>query len=368
MSTKKQAIIDKLNRLEQMSDADDLLCAWDEAHQYLAWLVENQFFAETADLAKACTRSFMAYKNHDLQVTQRVIRAFPVNSTDTLRFLGLNDALDEYLINNKLRVEHMTQSDQDGYRHVLRWALTKKDLPLIAKVTRRISDDLTQRHARHRMFWGCATHGMLGRLTQSDTPAVDLGGEIDETLAGLMVSNMEHKSQATDMVDIARFGLRKTLLKMLECGLFFRDCDFTDEQLAIVMAGLPAEPTAKELAWILHGLDNITVAKKILFDPSVDIQEFIETLRNAKFGGLSSALNFKTLQYFRPILNSYSLNTTESRRRASLLINAVFDEHNPERTHTRKLIDSLRSWGFDEFVFKLCYQTKGFLLEEDLGM
>lgn len=365
-------IIEKLNFLKLIPDAGTLLATWDEAQQHLSWLVENHLYVEAADLSNALTRSFGAYKNDDLEVTRSVIRAFPVNSRDTMRFLGLDDKLDQYILNNKLMLTYMTQSEHDGYRDILRWAVAKKDLPLIAKVTKQISDDLTLRNPTKPMHWAPAFHSMIGRLTQSGAPAFDLGPEIDETLAGLVVANLEYKGQATDMVDIASFGLRKTLLKMLECGLFWRESstDLTEGQLALVMSSLPSEPSVQELAWIQYAMDVPEIAERILFDPTVDMDTYIQTLHETKFGMLSSALNYQALQFFGPLLNSKHLNTPIRQRRAASLINAVFDQQNPDRKDIPRLINSLKSlqWGFDDYIFKLCNQTKALMLENDLGM
>lgn len=365
-------LIERLNYLKQITEAESLLAVWDEAHRHLAWLVENHLFVEAADLSNACTRSFMAYKHECLTVTRTVIRAFPVNSSDTMRLLGIDNELDQYILKNKLKIEYLTQSEHDGYRDILRWAVAKKDLPLIAKVTKQISNDLALKYAHKPMFWAGPFHSMIGRLTQSGAPAVDLGTEIDETLSGLVVANLEYKGPSTDMVDIARFGLRKTLLKMLECGLFWRESsvDLTEDQLATVMSCLPSQPTEQEMAWMHYALDIPSLTEQILFDPDVDMAMYIQALRDTTFGNLSCALNYQTLQFFRPFLNAKQLNSPTRQRRASMLINAVFNHQNPEKRDIPALIECLRSiqWGFDDYIFKLCHQTKGLMLENDLGM
>ena len=365
-------LIERLKYLKQVHQAEVMLAVWDEAKAHLAWLVDNHLFVEASDLSDACTRSFAAYTHTDIDVTRSVIRAFPVNSRDTMRFLGIDDDLDQYIINNKLRIEYLTQSEHDGYRDILRWAVARKNLPLIAKVTKQVSSDLTSRYADKPMFWAGACHSMIGQLTQSGAPAVDLGAEIDETIAGLVVSNLEYKGQATEMVDIASFGLRKTLLKMLECGLFWRESsvDLTEDQLSVIMAALPSQPNEQELAWMHNALDTPSLTERILLDPAVDMNAYIQTLRETNFGNLSCALNYLTLQFFKSLLNEKQLNTPLRQRRASLLIDAVFDQQNPERNVIPALIESLKSrqWGFGDYIFKLCRQTKGLMLENDLGM
>lgn len=361
-----------LERLSSGFTADELLSVWRDSKSEISWLLDNDYPSEAATLARAYSLSFSRFKHVDEPTTRKVMVAFPVNSTCTMQLLGISDEIDAYLIQNKLRIDQLTQSDNHGFREILHWAVARKNVALITQVVKQVSRDLVLNHRGNSKAWREGCHGMIRSLVLTKADSVDLSGEIDVAIADVVIVAPEYRKDGKEMIDLARFGLRETFFKMISVGLFrqFQPKGFTEDEFKLVLDMLPPKPTAREWHWIQMAIAIPGLTEKILFDPSIDMPEYIEALRTTDFklNNHGSHLNYSTMVMFITQLTPEHLNTPERRRRARQLVNAVCNEENPDKKDPEKLRAELKRMGFHECVQRMCDQTKASILEDELGL
>ena len=366
-------VVRALKALPQSETAEEMLSAWADTKKEIAWLVENDYPMEAERLSSDYVRSFAHFKHEDEGFTLKVAPAFPVNNRITLELLGISDELDDYLIKHKVRVNQLTQDNQHGFRQLIAWAAWRQKMPLITEIVTQLAKDLITNHPDDVYGWSDVCQGMIRRLTDKDGPIMKLGGEIDRALASIVAPAPDSRIDGKEMIPLAKFGLRETLLKMLSVGTFrqFRPIAFTPEEVKLVLDMLPSEPTSRQLHGMHLAIDMPCYAEKILFDPSVDMKDYIEALRTSDMTNNKQGndLNYTTLRMFIRLLNPEHLNTTDRRRRARMLVNAVCEEENRHRKESPEAIwYGLKSMGYNDCVLRMCDDTKVVMLEDELGM
>lgn len=362
-----------LDNLGTEHDPDVMLATWRDAKNEITWLVENDFPDEAEILLASFGRSFSSVKIAHVSVLREVISAFPVNQRCTLKYLGVNDDVDDYIVKHKLLVEHFATRESDGFREVLLWASKKQDLALIERVVKHISYYLNDYRPGSQSAWSEAAHSIIRQLITNSPVQNDLSGEIDKTIAEMMVIDPQYRRDGAEMIQFARLGLRETFFKMLSLGLFrkFSPTEFMPDEVSMVLEMLPLEPNPREMHWIHMGIDLPGYAEKILFDPLVDMEQYIEALRTTDFKLQNNGhhLTYTTLSTFGHLLKPEHLTTPDRRRRARMLVNAICKEENAKTGATaEKVRDALMRLKFDPIILKMCDLTKGLVLEEDLGL
>ena len=367
------SVIRALKDLGKSGCADEMLSTWADTKKEIAWLLENDYPVEAQRLAADYTRSFGMYKHGDELTTEKVVTAFPVNNSDTLKLLGINDEIDAYILEHKVRIDQLSQANHHGFRELFEWSVQRQHLDLTTKIVVQIARDAIENHPGDNTGWCEAGHGMIRKLVDKDALVVDYGSEIDEALASIMVVNPDYRKDGKDIIRLAQFGLKKTVVKMLSVGLCrqVRAIEFSPEDLIPLFNALPSKPTAREWCWIQIAIDHPEIKEKILFDPSVDMQAYIEALHTTDFKltRVGHSLTFASLAIFLPLLTPEHLNTPDRRRRARMLVNAVCNEESRSKPRNAdQLRDDLKRIGYHDCVLRMCDLTKVSMLEDELGM
>jgi hypothetical protein len=372
-STRLASLLGKLERVGEIQEPEVLLDIWRSARQEIVWLIEHHLAYEADTLARSYTTSFMRYNHKDIEVTRQVVEAFPANDASTMDLLGIDDEIDQFIIENKLRIEYLTQSNNHGTGKVLAWAAQPRNqrLDIIKAVTHQIGQDLAKNDPGASKTWGAACYGMIWNLTRADQ-SFDMSGEIDRSIARTVATAPEYRMDATQMVDMARFGLKETFLALARHGMFFRydPSSFSDLENRVVMDMLPSNPALHDLQWMHDAFELPGLSEKILLDPQVDIEAYVEILRTTDYGRhrLKTNLTYETFSRFISLYTPEQLNTTEKKHRASKLLNAVTNQMTAADTSQARIRANLKMVGFSDYMLKMCRLTSGSILEDELGL
>lgn len=374
MKNNYEVLRKSLLQIAKISDPQELLSLWNETKLQMLLSLENGLHNEAWVLAKDYAESFHRYKHLDEEVTRQVIALFPVNEPCTFKLLGIADDIDDYILNHKLKIQDLTQTKRHGFCEVLDWALARGQRDLIERIVTQVRDDLINNYPTSQNAWNEALQGMLMCLIGSPSSYMDLSDVTDRAMSDLVIIAYDYPKQAADMIGLARSGMSKTLIKLLSVWGFkekYGVSEFSAEDFDCILNALPKNPSPAELHWIQTAIAVPGLHEKILFDPSVDMDAYIQAMNSDSFGALASRHNrtITAIEPFAPLMTQKHLNTRERRLRASKLLNVVCESQSPpERKDPDMLRRRFKESGFDPYVFKLCDQLKASVLEHDLGM
>jgi hypothetical protein len=373
MKTKPEMLADELDHLERINDPHVLISLWNEAKLEISRLLEDCLPRESWLLSRSFKSSFHNYRHQDEEVTRRVIPLFPVNDPCTFKHLGIADDIDEYIITHKLRIHDLSQTKDHGFREVLEWAAKQGRRDLIEQVVIQVRNDLVDNHPKYQSAWNEAFHGMLRRLVGQRDTYIDLSGAVDQAMSDLVILAPDYRKQHKDMAGLARSGMNKTLIKVLSVRGFgsFDGAALSDQDFQCVLNALPQNPTPLQMHWIHRSIEVPGLAEKILFDPSVNMDAYVEAMGSTRFGEGPDQHNLTiwSIQSFAALMTPEHLNTGERRRRARKMLNAVCEkEFPPDKKNPDALRVKLVQAGFNPYVFRLCDQLKAEILQDELGM
>lgn len=362
-----------LFRINNAASAEEMLAVWASTKREISWLLDNDYPLEAQCLVADYAMSFNLYKHVDETVTAKVVAAFPVNDSNTLKLLGISAEIDTFILKHKVKVDQLTHRKNHGFRELLSWAVQRQQLEIATSVVVQIARNLVQNHPGGLTGWCEGGHGMLRKLIDKDVLVEKYNDEIDEALASIMVVNPDYRKDGGDMIRMAQFGLKKTLFKMMSVGLFrqLRTIAFTPEEVKQVLDILPENPTAQEWHWIQLAIDHPGFSETILFDPTVDMQDYIHALRTTDFklNRVGHNLSYAGLVVFQSLLTPDHLTTSDRKIRARMLVNAVCNEENLDRKKDAgQMRAELKRLGYHDCVARMCDQTKVSMLEDELGM
>jgi hypothetical protein len=359
--------------IERIDDPAHLMEVWSQAKGAITGLVEANRLGDAENLIATYNRSFGYYKHQHEATTQKIIHAFPVNNEHTLRLLGISDEIDRYIVKHKVDVGTLSHDEKFGYPKCLGWAIRQQDTALIEVLILQVSSSVKGAHPGDSKQRQTVCHTILEKLLSETQAVFTYSSNIDKAVADLVSLVPNRRYPAALLIDLAERGMRQTAMALMSNGMIRRydPAQFSEEQTRLVTSILPADPSPAQLHWIVEAIDLPGLPEKILFDPAVNLDEFINAMGSTDFGigKIESNLTMESLGLFKHLLMPEHLNSVERRKRAKKLVSAVCDEEcaffnmSPEALEEELLRNE-----FSEYVFRFCNQLKVKALEDELGM
>lgn len=360
------------------NDASGFVALCQTLKAEIAELVLTDRSVEAVRLLEAYNSTLREYEPTNPAFTLEVLPLLPPNARGTIKLLGVCDDTDAYILEHKVNLEVISQVQDDAFSFLITWALSKKDMAYVEKVVLSVTESL------HTMPLNLTTHPMIDEmmldatihmlhaLVYKDETRMVCTPAIDDAIASLMIKRPESKLQEQYFLHIAQAGMTKTLMKALSLPFFYSYSQADEQKQQILKDALPSNPTVKELYWIHRSLPLDGIAEKILFDETVDMDEFVNVL-SGTYEGKShySDLSFHTLKGFTHLIDKQTLDTQGKQKRVTKLLNAMCEEEafgiGRQKT-PQQIRDELLKMGVPDFMLRTVNILKGQALEDALGL
>jgi hypothetical protein len=324
-------------------------------------------------------RILEAYSNvlHDFEsknpeFTLEILPILPANTHGTLKLFGINDKIDAYLFAYKVDMVSICQVADDAFFYLIQWAVRNKDADLVEQVVVGIAQYLHAHHEnQYKLFADTARHLLWalfedGNVRMACTPATD------EAMACLLRQQPQTKLQEYYLLSLAQAGMTKTLMRGLELPYFEAYYPKDEESHQILSDALPKQLTARELHWVHRSLALRGIAERILFDESVNMDHYIDSLENSYIGRSSfNELRFENLRQLTHSLDEHVVKDLSKRKRVITLLNAICeDEVNRigQELTPEVVREALVNVDVPENLLKHVKMLKGIVLEDALGL
>lgn len=336
-------------------------------------LLNDERPEEAAEMLRLYGGFFFRYENNDSAFTKAILPMFPPNKDVTLRFLGMSEEVDEYLINFKLDRTTFSRTKEDTIHHVLKWALIKREARLAEGFVSHVAEDLLTNHPNDVGMHIKAAREILMVIACECRTLGPVSPKIDQVLASLINQTTASKLVGDYWGNMARTGLHESMLKAMKYGLIKRLTQCTPQDHAAIVAVLPANPTPEQAHWISQSMPHPDLEKRILFDQEFDLDAFIVAMKDRKliFKSVLGDLTFEGLSVFRAWMEPDQLDTPLKKNRMAKLLNAAADnifaaEGTPKTSkYVREILDKQN---FPGTVRRLMTMFKAQELEDELGM
>jgi hypothetical protein len=333
-------------------------------------LIESDRHTEAVFLISDYRKVFEKFHEMPPEFVLAIIDVFPKNHAETFKLLGLSDELDQAILTTKIDLPTLGMTMRDGYAQLLEWAVSQDQWPMLNSVVDHLV--ISSRHLdtdeRTSLGKNIVTVLLSHRPNQRPfAPAVDDG------ISNLICVAGNSLNQSRYVPCLANLGMPKTLMKMLEHGMIAETPlqNYSPEQRAIIMAVIPKHPSPVQLRAIHFFLKPTGMTEQVLFDENVDLDGYIDALRNTQFKSWDgNDLNFEGIEVFFRCMTADNIAIPARRKRIAKLLNATFEAQHPDASqrHSRDAADDLLQMGVPPDALKLIDLLKGHQLEESLGL
>jgi hypothetical protein len=361
----------ELNAFVQANDAPGFIALCQSIKAEVVELVVSERVVEANRLLEVYSNALRDYENKNPAFTLQILPILPPSSRGTIRLLGVCEQVDAYIMANKIDLKVVSQVKDDGHIDLIIWALRKKNIAYVEQVVVHIAEYLHHNFTPKNQIFQQISHGILWALLDKPENRMTATPAIDEAIASLMKERPESQGMEHFYLWLAEARMPKTLLKALELASY---CSYAphEEDEQVILDALPKNPTALELHWIQRSLKIEGFTKKILLDESVDMEQYIEALRDSYQGkSRFNDLSISTLSEFSSLICNETLSSTSTKKRISLLLNAACEEETnrigSDKT-PEKIRDELLKIGIPESALRLVKMLRGLALEDALGL
>jgi hypothetical protein len=330
-------------------------------------LIHHDQHFEASYMMKNYAFVFVSPKTNDPAFLLKILPAFPQNTQGTLKLLGLSDELDQAILTSK--VELATMKADDGFESLINWAIGKEQWSLIEDVVVHLAAHVKEHHPDNSQVQRSVVSGVLQTFVYGKECLPVMPATIDEALVSLVNAPSDWRLQGYFVDRMARMGMPKTLMKMLEYGRIDPfACTNTAEHQHILDC-LPEQLTIQQMHAVDCFLGIRGIKHRLLFDETTNIDKYIEVLRESQYLSYrDSDLRFATLERYSPLFTTENIAMASRRKRISRLLNAVVDKVVTQGGTPEGIRGSLKKCGVPDHAMKLVDILKGGELENALGL
>lgn len=332
-------------------------------------LINQNQRAEALALMEVYESTFKYAHDWNAKFLLGIVEEFPFNHESTFALLGLSDELDQAIMASKVDTKTRPANNICDHDHLLRWAYEQQNLALMEDIVINACDMVKTRfHCEKdimRRVSTCFVHTLGLRENRANLSS----HRIDEAIASIIDIGDQESGAYVDR--LARLQMPKTLMKMLEIGRLGKHIQALHEDYDHILACIPEKMTANELNAVYFHLEPTGLAQKILFDESIDMDDYIGSLRNSaymSFGG-SKYLGLQYCSHFSASFTENAFSDSVKKRRCVKLINSMCEADLTKGTvKVKDMRDRAILFGVPTFCLKYIDCIRGAELEDALGL
>lgn len=338
-------------------------------------LINQNMRTEALALMDAYENAFEHAHDWDAKFLLGILEEFPFNHESTFTLLGLSDELDQAIMASKVDTKTRPANKICDDDHLLRWAYQQQDLALMEDIVIDACDMVKTRFESDLDLMRRVSTCFVHTLGSRENRALLSSPRIDEAIASII--DIGDQESGVYVGKLAKLKMPKTLLKMLEhrrlgkhIQAVYDHCDY-----AHVLACIPEKMTANELNAVQFHLEPTGLAQKILFDESIDLDGYIDSLRHSDYNksafnsiGGSKDLGLTT-NHFCALITEDIFNDPVKKSRAIKLLNAMCEA---DLANKSLKVNNIRErailYGVPAFCLKYIDCIRGAELEDALGL
>jgi hypothetical protein len=330
-------------------------------------LIHQDLQLDASNLLNQYGRVFVNIDVEDPDFILAILPLFPKNDDGTLRYLGQRTDLDQAILASKVDVDAMTNSD--AFCKLINWAIGKEDWALVERVVLHIAHYVKEHHPNNALAQREVANGILMAFVHEKDDVPVYPSSIDDAIASIVNHTADWRLQDYYFDRLARMGMPKTLMKMLEHGRIAAfNCAPTAANQHILDC-IPEQLTPKQLHAVHNFLNVKGIKQRILFDESTDLEQYIQALMDSNYRNYREHdLRFSCIDSFSTLFTTENIAIPQRRMRIARLINAVVEEVQSKGGTPEGIRGSLVKCGVPAHAMKLVNLFKGEELENELGL
>lgn len=334
---------------------------------------DNQF-----NQAESFSRTLLAVldsvkERDDEEFVISVLHNFPANSKVTFGLLGDAEEINSYILAEKFRLSDFCATESSDYMKLVHWAVDHDRQEIIEMVLSHVVFDLEENHKNSLSLRQTVLKNFVHGLIWDEVISLSCKPEIDSIMRGLADTEDKTSLDSDVIHGLVKAGLHGTLIKLIERSRF-RKYDgniHTPSENTALYNALPAKPTMNELVHMFLYTDKPDLAEHILFDESVDIAEFINSVKDIK-QGQRNMFTLENMEPFSACATRERINTPVIRKRVELLFNSLSDNVTEDKQSQygspADVMEAMEELMFDPYIFQVCKRFRAQHLENELGM
>jgi hypothetical protein len=296
-----------------------------------------------------------------------IVDAFPTNHFATLRLLGSHAGVDQAIIDKKIDLQRPLSVA--GSQRLVEWGIKQKNLGFIEAVITNVCQHIRDRHANNDALKHAASDFFIQTLVYQKKEFDLISPIVDAELSSIVTPKIDKSFHPEVVGLLAKMRMGKTLIAMLEhgrLGMYLeRHHNFSD-----VRACLPSAMTVRQSNAVLFYLEPKAHAEQILFDENMDVDAFIQSMRETCYRVRSgNDLSIYSIKPFIQLITPENFAVPARKARILKLLQAVCDAEFERRTVPEHEVRAMLEYAeVPAFTYKHIRQLRGIELEEAMGL
>jgi hypothetical protein len=297
-----------------------------------------------------------------------VIGEFPVNRDCTFHLLGISEEIDQVILEQKLNTKTRQVDKIKDIDFITLWAIRNNDLAMMEDIIVDACQLAVTKFGRDPYIKHQLSESFIKTLISHENTDYLSSPRIDEAIASI-VDIGDDKKKGLYVSALARLGMPKTLMKMLEHGRTIKCLQESHKDYEHILACIPQQMTPTEMNAALHHLELDGLAEKILFDENIDLDAYITAVGNSCYvdGRGTTDLGLTHLEYFEALITEDNFTGSIKKKRIIKLLDALCEaEKKASKTNNIRMLAERHH--VPRFTFKYIACLRGQELEDALGL
>jgi hypothetical protein len=365
----KESLIAGLNVHIRDNSADAFIKLWQAGKARAVELIHQNWCDEASELMRAYSGLLETLRPMNPDFLLEILSVLPDNHIATLRLLDINEEIDQAIITGKVDTQSLTPLPIGGSDRLILWAIKHRNLPYLEEVVSNVCRSLRDRFAGNQEIMGAVSDLFIETLAYRQKPPFLTSPLIDEEISSIVTAYTgKHKGEMVGL--LVKMAMPKTMMAMLEQGRIGRYQQACNRNFSQVLACIPKVMTPLQLNAVLHFLEPKGLAEEILFNKNIDLDKFIQSMRETKFViTYGTDFGIVTMHPFFEHFTPSNFSDPHKKARILKLLDAGCEEEVRKSTKTaEELRRLLIKFKVPEFLFKHLNRLKGIELEDAMGL